>query len=488
MRVNTRRTHSVNFQKQTVSPPKLKISAKLLRYVLIISISSFSFGYNTGSIAGALIFIKEEFELSSLFKGIVVSCILIGALVGSMIGGKLADDFGRRNTFVFSAVPYFIGAVGMALAPDVYVLVGFRTLSGLAVGVSSTLCNMYISEISPAAQRGQLGGLAPFSVTFGILISYVLSYAFAEVTYNWRWMLGISVGPAVLQLLLGLTLPESPRWLMKQRNSPTAAIVLAQLLHGSSNDQQLLDNLISQELECMEAAVHAESYTPQLSCLSMCRNDILSALLVGIGLNMLQQLSGVNVVVYFSPTVLVHAGFSNTNATLFTALVGLTQLLATFVLMRLVDSCGRKPLSSFGLVGMIIGLGALGASFLPQLAKLSFAKWIAVSGMLIFRVFFSFSLGPLPYIITAEIFPADARSAGIALSWSANWIFNFAVSLTFLFIVDAIGAAYTFFGYTAVSFFALLFLWCYVPETAGKSLDALPRGYTALEEEESLII
>lgn len=428
-------------------------------------------------------------------------------MVAAPATSRLATAVGRRRALLLNNVPYLLGAAGMAFAPTFSLLLAARTLSGIGVGMSSTLVNLYIGELAPTSSRGKLGAVAPFAVTAGILVSYLASYGLAHASgdLGWRLMLGLAGIPPVIQLLGAVVpdvMPESPRWLLQRGRRAEARRVLALLLcakEGASlphrkpspgaphgGDKRTQDVNKDAELSAVQQAVDAEmdvltqyaeksrssgaaASTWSTVCELVSRHP--RALLTGIGLNVLQQVSGVNVVVYFAPTVLLNAGFVKQTAILLTAAVGGAQLLATGALMGLVDRFGRKALTLFGLVGMIAGLAALGVSFLPSVKSSAVAKWLAVGSVLVFRVMFSFSLGPLPYIITAEVFPPRVSSVGVGVSWACNWLANFGVSLSFLPVETAVGAPATFFGYTGFCLLAVAFVVCCVKETAGVRLE-----------------
>jgi MFS family permease len=635
--------------------------------VLNASLSSFSSGYCCASIAGAILFLQQDTKFfppspppvnhsgyygsgyggeaavhscfhhsgtssssgfapssssSSLAPtvqsfgdfehGLLVSCILLSALVGALCASSVADIIGRRPTQIFMNLFFIVGCAGMYFSPNnlsnednhgYLVLVGARSIAGLGVGFSSVLVNLYISEISPAKSRGELGGWAPFAVTAGILVSYIIaSFLGVAVPTDdaWRYILGFGAVPAFLQMAVSLfferTLPESPRWLLAH-GRPVAAYQASILLHGANNknaiQKELDDILLTMMQKQTIMAVgggggggnrilsdqHTQSSSPygsqssgmtqpldnsvsssQLSysaqvgldrswnggvgggsttltssggadggadggaggagvghppdvvrhrsdsekveseiigvqgdvevdcCCRLCsRTRYRSAALAGIGINILQQVSGINVVIYFGPLLLKETGFNSVDATALTAGVSVAQLIAVGVLMRYVDSVGRRPMAFLGLGFMIVGLSTISLAFfmLCEGSALDTGDWAwtAVVGMLIFRIAFSLSLGPLPYIVTAEVFPNEVRACGATVSWSANWIANFGVTLSFPLIKnyfallvggkEELGSVCLFGIYIFFSFFAVGFIYRYVPETAKRSLDDL---------------
>ena len=473
-------------------------------------------------------------------RGLLVSCILASGMIGALFASSFANLVGRRTAQLLNNAFFVGGSLAMAFAPSYWWLVYARTAVGIGVGVSSALTNLYISEISPAPYRGELGGWAPFSVTAGILTSYLLAFLLGdtvEAPLAWRVILGCGAFPAGIMLLIGAfekCLPESPRWLLT-KGRPVRAFRSSILLHGREQSAQIqreLDGILI-KMTSSKAAVHDRSShlepTSDLStrdvtgdtrsartpserleselvaglgddvsgcdcCCRLCsRRKYRGAMLAGIGINVLQQVSGINVVIYFGPQILNEAGFSNVEATALTAGVSIAQLISVAVLMRLVDRVGRRPMAFLGLVFMIVGLGTIGTAFLllckhagdssGSSSQSLLGAWAAVVGMLIYRIAFSLSLGPLPYIVTAEVFPSEVRSCGVTVSWAANWVTNFGVTLSFPLVKEAfaeltggstqLGSSCLFGVYVIFSALAVFFVAKYVPETARRELEEL---------------
>lgn len=386
--------------------------------VLVASLGSFCLGYNTAIVAGAKLYIKEDPGFSQLagpeasfLEGMLVSCVLAGAAVGAA-GGFLADYTGRRPAMIIVACIYIVGAVAMAMSPNIWVLIAARTIAGVAVGVSSVLVNLYISEIAPADVRGQLGGWAPFMGTCGILVSYIISGVLGLLPGGeWRFQFGLAVVPAVGQLLLCRFLPETPRWLLSESNRPEATASLRRLFPA------VAEATLEAEIARLEADLNSSQVERKIGLCALCGEHRLPSTL-GISINVLQQVSGINVVIYFGPSLLSEAGFNNTGSMVATALVSVMQLVCTMVLIKQVDRIGRRPLALLGILLMMVGLGLIAASFYfmgahdagSSSGSASWAGWLAVGGFFIFRGAFSLSLGPLPYIMTSEFF--STRSKG----------------------------------------------------------------------------
>lgn len=466
--------------------PEHALGSNLSRLRMAVLISSFStvcLGYNTAIIAGAILYIKDDpdFEpLDSFMQGALVSSALAGAAIGAMCG-TLADLVGRRRCLLIVACIFLLGPTGMALSPNIWFLIAARTFCGLGIGVSSVLVNLYISEIAPAEIRGQLGGWAPFLGTFGILVSYIVSAALGTLPNGaWRWQLFGAVVPAVAQLMFHRFIPETPRWLLSKGCQEEAISALRRLFPSASDDA------LQAEIEKINTDLLKVSEHRKLGLCGLCTHQLLPSFL-GTSINVLQQVSGINVVIYFGPTILDDAGFSDTLSMIATAGVSVLQLLATVVLIRHVDRIGRRPLALLGILLMLVGLACLVLSFLceghqsKRGGMISWTAWVSIVGMFIFRGAFSLSLGPLPYIMTSEFFPQEARAAGTALSWTSNWGSNFLVSLSFPLVVDAFaraigheaGVAVIFGIYMVFCLVAFAFVFIMLPETRGVRLEAM---------------
>lgn len=457
--------------------------------VFTASLNTICLGYNTAIIAGAKLYLEKDpdfaelvrpEETASLVEGMLVGCILAGAAIGGAVSFVM-DVTGRRPAMMTVALIFIVGPVTMALAPNIWVLIAARSIVGLGVGVSSVLVNLYISEIAPAEVRGQLGGWAPFLGTSGILVSYIVSTVLGLLPNGaWRWQLGVAAVPALAQLILHRFIPETPRWLLSKDLQEEAMVSLRHLFPSAPA------SVLEAEVERIQADLSASQASDKLGMCDLFTRYRLATTL-GISINVLQQVSGINVVIYFGPSILGTAGFNDSGAMVATCLVSLMQLVATAVLIRQVDKIGRRPLALFGILLMMAGLALLVISFFGEAAHLGgsgldsgWTAWAAIIGMFVFRGAFSLSLGPLPYIMTSEFFPQEARAAGSALSWFSNWISNFGVSLSFPIIARAFkksigedeGVAVIFCVYIVFSGVAYLLVRKMLPETRGLRLEA----------------
>ncbi|CAE8725964.1 unnamed protein product, partial [Polarella glacialis] len=376
---------------------------QLQRTVAAASLSTFCLGYNTGIVAGAQAGLQQDPAFgvlnTSLADGELVSCALLGAAVGAVCG-QFANLVGRRRMLLAVAVVFLISPIAMALSPDFVSLLAARTMSGMSIGVSSVLVNLYITEVSPAACRGRLGGWAPFIGTTGILVSYVVSSLLGPLTYGaWRWQFGLASVPALCILILQGSIPETPRWLLSQSRRGEAKESMARLFPKASEES------LEAELQRIEAELSHSMQLNSVSTIGLFKTHRMPTF-IGMSINILQQVSGINVFIYFAPEILAEAGFGNKSMVM-TTLISLLQLTATAVLIRYIDKVGRRPLALGGLLGMLAGLAFLVVADLLRGsgANRSLTAVGSLLGMLIFRASFSLSLGPLPYIMTSEFFP-----------------------------------------------------------------------------------
>ena len=423
------------------------------------------FGYDTGVISGAELFFRTDFALSDFALEIIVSGVLAGAALGALVGGRLADVFGRRRLLIVTALIFAAGALLCALAPTVALLIVGRIIVGLGIGLSSGTVPVYISEVSPAESRGWTVSLFQLAITLGILLAYLVDYALAAVQ-GWRWMFGLAVIPAAIFALGMLFLPESPRWLAKQGQRETARHVLSRIRVESEVDAELqeIDRGISQS---QEHGTLGDLLAP----------SIRPALVVGIGLAIFQQITGINTVIYYAPMIMRSAGISsNSGAILATAGVGAVNVLMTLVAMWLIDRVGRRPLLLTGIAGMAATLGVLGYVF-HFASPAGTLSWFAVISMMLYVAFFAISLGPIFWLLISEVYPLKVRNSAEGLAATFNWVSNLLVSLTFLSLLHALGATATFWLYGLFAIAAWIFSYRFVPETKGRTLEEIERSW-----------
>jgi len=427
----------------------------------IAALSGLLFGYDTGVISGALLFMRTQFHLTPEGEGRVVSGVLFGATFSSMVSGRLTDRFGRKRVILGTALLFAIGSILTAFASSVSLLVAGRVVLGLAIGVASFAAPLYISEMSPAKIRGSLVAMNQLAITIGILLSYVVDYAFSS-TGNWPMMVALGAVPAVMLAIGILFLPESPRWLILNNRETQAAEVLKRI-RGTEQ--------VSEELTEIKAALSEEKgdwrefFSPHLR----------KALIVGVGLGLFQQFTGINTVIYYAPSIYKLAGMtSDSGSILATAGVGLVNVIMTVVALLLIDRAGRRPLLTIGNIGMGLSLAALSLSFLLH-ADAQVLKWVGVGSTLVYVAFFAISLGPVFWVMISEIYPLRIRGFAMSFATAMSWLSNMIVSYTFPMLLANLGVGITFGIYTIITIASLAFAILLVPETKGLSLEQIER-------------
>jgi sugar porter (SP) family MFS transporter len=425
----------------------------------VAALAGLLFGYDTGVISGAILFIKDQFSLSAAVEEAVVSAVLLGAVIGAAFSGSLSDRFGRRRTIIVTAFLFALGALGAAFSESIIYLVVFRLMIGVAIGVASYTAPLYISEISPAEIRGALVSLNQLMITCGIVVSYVVDYALSGAQ-SWRWMFALGAIPAFILIAGMLALFESPRWLVSRNREEDARKVLKRMRNSQDVDDEIADIRISFTIK-------------KGSWKELLNPCIRPALVVGIGLAFFQQLTGINTIIYYAPTIFEFAGFASHRISIFaTAGIGVVNVLMTVVAIWFIDRLGRKPLLYGGLVGMALSLGVLGFAFAaPQLAE--HLKWITLASLVCYIASFAISLGPIFWLMIAEIYPLRIRGRAMSLATVANWGFNMLIASTFLTLTEKLGKPGTFWLYALVAVGGIFFCYFLVPETKGHSLEEI---------------
>ena len=428
----------------------------------VASITGLLVGYNMGVISGALLLIKKDWSLSEIQQGMVVSSLLVGALVGSAVCGRIVDLFGRRNLIMATAVVFVTGSFQTGLSPNITLLIAGRFLIGIAVGFSGISAPLYISEIAPSSIRGALVSLCQLAICLGVLLSFAVDTTLASFPGGWRYMLMSGAIPGTLLSMGMLFLPDSPRWLITKGRDESARIMLKRI--GVSNVERKI-NLIKLSLR---------QSSDVLSWADLLGSRLKVPLLIGTGLMLLQQLTGVTTVVSYSPTILQKAGIgSDTVAILASVGVGLIDSLATLTSLWLVDRVGRKILLSLGLIGMVLSLIVLGAAFAEMSYLGSAAKWIVFGGLFFYMGSFSLSLGPVCGVIISEIFPLRVRGLAMSVVTVAAWSANIVISLTFPSLVNWFTPQGTFWTFALIGVAGWFFCRFYIPETKGVSLEEI---------------
>jgi sugar porter (SP) family MFS transporter len=420
-----------------------------------------------GVIAAALIFVRTSFGLSTQMEEVLVSVVLVGSMIGALVGGTVADRIGRRATLVWGAILFILGSILAPLSPNVAVLIVARALLGVAIGFTSVTAPVYVSELAPPQSRGMLIGLYQFALTSGIALADLVGYWLAG-QQGWRLMFGFGLIPAVFFLFMVLTVPESPRWLFAQNRVAEAESVLKSYT-DEAGAKLLLEDIRVSLMTKMDRR-WSTLWSPAVR----------GSLFIAVGFTVLQQVTGINTIIYYGPQIFSLAGISsNKNAIFATLLVAITNVLATVIALLLVDRLGRKPLLYAGIGGMTVSLFVLSLCFHNQAALGSSLGVIATACLMVYITCFAFSMGPIAWILVSEVFPLRVRGRGVAAATLGSGTSNFLVSLTFLSLIKAAGNALTFAIYGVFCILTLFFVRFVIPETKGRELESISARQTA---------
>lgn len=438
--------------------------AMTLFVCFLAALAGLLFGLDIGVIAGALPFIAKDFNISNYQQGWVVSSMMFGATFGTIFSGWISTKVGRKKSLLTGAILFVVGSLLSAYSPNLESLIAARVLLGLAVGIASYTAPLYLSEIAPEKIRGSMISLYQLMITIGIFGAYLSDTAFSY-SGSWRWMLGIITIPALLLLIGVLFLPNSPRWLAAKGNFCDAKKVLDRLRDTSEQAKRELDE-IRESLKIKQSGWQ----------LFKQNNNFRRAVFLGVLLQIMQQLTGINVIMYYAPKIFELAGFNNTIHQMWgTVIVGLINVLATFIAIGLVDSWGRRPTLKLGFLVMALGMGTLGTMLHFGINSKS-EQYLSITMLLMFIVGFAMSAGPLIWVLCSEIQPLKGRDFGITISTTTNWIANMIVGATFLSMLNHLGNANTFWVYAGLNmFFVVLTLWL-IPETKNISLERIERN------------
>ncbi len=429
---------------------------------LVAGLAGILFGFDEGVIAGALSSLRAEFQITALEEGIMTAAVPFGALFGALLAGSLAERFGRRQTLLFASVLFVIGAFCAGLAPGAWVLTGCRLILGLAVGVAAMVAPLYISESAPTRQRGMLVSVYQLAITIGILAAYLVNFAFDD---KWRTMFMLGALPGIALFFGMLVLKDTPRWYVLKGRTEEARRALKSVRGESVNSRE-----IDSELEQITTAVDMGSSGRWADLLAPV---VRPAFVVGIGLFFLQQLSGINAVIYYAPTVFQEAGFDSGSTQLLATIgVGVVNVLMTLVGMYLIDRIGRRRLLFLGFVGTALGLGMIAVGAATGMQSLDI---LAVIGMALYIAAFAASIGPLPWVMMAEIFPSHVRGMAMGVTSLTNWGFNFLVVFSFPVLVSTLGLGGVFGIYALVCVAGIAFTYLRIPETSGVSLEEIEK-------------
>lgn len=436
---------------------KVKFTGYSLFVSCIAAMGGILFGYNSSVISGVLLFITGEFHLSTIQQEVIVSTLLIGALIGALAGGVIADQFGRKKTLFFTLILFFIGVFTLTEATGFEALLAGRFISGLAIGIVSMAAPLYIAEMSPPENRGALVSLNQLCITLGILIAYIVTYSYST-TSDWRAMFGFAFLPIAIQFIGLFFVPETPSWLLSHNRKEAAEKILHRI--RVAPDHHKLSNM-----NIEEDAPSTKHWKALLA------PSVRKPFLIGIGVAVFQSITGINTVIYYAPQIFQLAGYQAAQTALFaTILVGAINVLITIISLWLIDRIGRRPLLIGGLIGMAAALIILGISFLSQGEA---SGLTAVVALLIYVGFFAVSLGPVAWLIISEVYPLGIRGRAMGIATFSNWVCNYFVSLTFLTLIQELGTTGTFWLYAIICFLGLWFVIKLVPETKGKTFEEI---------------
>ena len=440
----------------------MKKTGKTINFTLIMvaitaSLGGLLSGFDMGVISGALLYINETWELSSVEQGWLVSSAIVGSIIGAAANGYLADIYGRKKIIIATALIFIVGSIMCGYAHTAGWLMFSRIIIGIAVGMISFVAPIYLSEIAPEKIRGTLVSLYQLALTAGILLSYLINRIFANAEYNWRWMLASGALPAIILLVGILFLHDTPRWLISKGKIDEAKEVFKKIYETDNVDSQVKEIQKTMEGSTQKSKVSIQKW-------------MLVPIFVGVGLMFVQICTGINTIIYFAPTIFKLAGFADNIGAIYATIgIGIVNFLMTFVAIAYTDKFGRKPLLYIGLSGMLISMLTLSWGFTLGEA----GKWLAVVSLVVYIASFAMSLGPICWIMVSEIMPLKIRGFAMSAATASNFIFNSIIVFSFLPLLDIIGKNNTFliFGLTIV--LSLFFVYFFVPETKGISLEKI---------------
>lgn len=447
----------------------MRVTGNIKFIALSAALGGLLFGYDTAVISGAVGSLTQYFSLTPLQTGWAISSALVGCLIGALVSDFLSTRFGRKNSMILASLLFFLSAIGTALPETFSVFIYFRIMGGVGVGLASMVVPMYIAEIAPANKRGQLVAYNQLAVVTGMMAVYFINYFIAlqgnaewNFTTGWRYMFGSESLPALLYFLLLLFVPESPRWLMMKGEREKAATILKR--NNTDNEAQALLAEMDASANKKEKSEWKLLFHPSLRL----------ALLVGIGLSVFQQITGINAILYYAPEIFKSFGSSANASLLETSMLGVVNLVFTVLSIYFVDRVGRKPLLYAGSSGMFLSLTVVGLGAYYQVQGV----WL-LPFLLIFMASFSVSWGPVVWVLLSEIFPNRVRSLALAIAVFIQWAANFAVSQTFPlltkspFLNTIFNGAFPFGLFAVFCLLAIVFIWKYVPETKNRPLEEM---------------
>lgn len=434
---------------------------------IVVAVGGLLFGYDTAVIAGAIGFIQTKFDLTPMYTGWAASSAIWGCVVGAATAGYFSDRYGRKKVLIVTAVLFAISAIGSAIPNSLTQFVIARFIGGLGVGAASMLAPMYISEIAPAEKRGMLVTLYQLAIVIGINVIYIVNYLISgsgseewNVEMGWRIMLASEGIPAVLFFILLFFVPESPRWLTS-KSQTTEALSILEKVNGKAKAEQVLGEI--EETLQEEKGTIAELFAPGLRM----------AMIVGVMLALFSQITGINAIIYYAPEIFKKVGFGTDSAMLQTVIIGVTNVIFTFVAIKFIDRAGRRTLLLWGVSGMIICLAGIGTLFYFESNS---GPWLLLF-ILGFMASFASSLGPIPWVLISEIFPTKTRGIAMSFVIFVLWIGVVLITQFTPVLLAEIGGAFTFWVFSFNAVILLIFTYKLIPETKGKTLEEIEKSW-----------
>ena len=423
------------------------MNPKQKNYIFLIStiaaLGGLLFGFDTAVISGTTPFIKPYFNLDDIWLGWTVSSLLAGCIIGVISAGKPSDVFGRKKTMMAAAILFAVSAVGSALAHKLSFFICYRILGGFGVGIASMLVPMYISEVSPAASRGRLVSFNQLAIVIGILLAFISNALLVNTgENNWRWMLAVMSMPAILFFIFLFFAPESPRWLVQKSKSQDAFKILERI-----NGTEIAES----ELAAIEKSIREEEDSGTFR--EVFSGRMRPILIIGVFIAVFSQITGINSIMYYAPVIFQSIGAGASSAVMQTVIIGGGNLIFTFVAISLIDRLGRKPLLIGGVTGMIVSLSAIAVAFYFR----KYEGFLILFLILTYIASFSASVGPVGWVLIAEIFPNKLRSKAMSVSIVSLWLANFLLILVFPLILNKFGGAAAFLIFDIMCVFLLLF-------------------------------
>lgn len=451
-----------------IPAPRERVNALVIRSAVVAAIGGLIFGFDTAVISGANSALKKQFDLDNGGLGLTVAIATVGTILGALIGGRLADRYGRKNLLFAIGILYVMGSLGTALAPTHAFLMAFRFFGGIGVGLSSVCAPIYTAEIAPARIRGRLVGLVQFNIVLGILLAYLSNYIIQMIITDekvaWRWMLGVMLIPSVVFLLLLVTVPETPRWLMSRGRNKEAVEISRRLCSTRAESEEQIAEIREQLAADRTKGSLSDFFSRRYS------KVIIFAFIIA----MCNQLSGINAILYYAPEVMKEAGASKDDAYLMSVAVGIMNLIATMAALTVIDKIGRRSLMIVGSIGYLLSLGFLtGVMFMYEGHFDSTSSMLVLVGLLLFIAAHAFGQGSVIWVFISEIFPNKVRGTGQSFGSLTHWVFAAITTYAFPTIIGKLGGGFAFLIFFVCMCGQLFWVLKMMPETKGVPLEEM---------------